>query len=174
MDTDVSPDMHLKAWLQKIVVALFFFLPVSLVSAEEVIFINPVWGDIDQEGPPNSVSGGVATEIAVQGSTETLSAFKFCEALGYQYVSYLVGGTVNPSVVWRDDEWRDAGRKDDFLQIICEDGVVSSTTDVVVQVDIPPYPDYTMFLKYFFILFSSVFFGLVVVYFNSLVNKFTS
>jgi hypothetical protein len=148
------------------------FLFVSPVYAVNITYNNPVWGDIDQENPPEEpVTHSLDTDIGFNGGEALLTAYHFCDSLGYSYVTHLSDGTVNPSVIWNNDRWEDAQNKDDFLQIVCDDGTVSTSSvpDIIVDVVVP---DYTDLFEYLLIIVSSVFFGLVVVYSSSLVRKF--
>lgn len=155
--------------------AFFFLVPVNTASAANQIYVYPTWNDIDQTNPdtkPNDAPDP-SDRISYDGSDELSTAFQFCAELDYSYVSHLSDGTANPSAVWEPPEqhWEQKGNKDTFLQIICDDGSTGSTTDIVVDVQID-IPDYTDYIKYFLVFFTSIFFIMVAYYFRCLVIKF--
>jgi hypothetical protein len=162
--------------LSKILIALLIIAPVGVFAAPQT-YVFPTWDDIDQTNPPtkNNDEPDPTDRIAFDGSDELITAFTFCSQLGYSYTSHLADSSSNPSAVYEppEDEWEQKGNKDTYLQIVCDDGVVSSSTaDITVDVTIPNQPDYTDYFKFFMIIFSSMTFMGFVVYFTSLVRKF--
>lgn len=154
------------------------FLPVSFTFADTFVFANPLWGDIDQENPPNSVSSPASTQIASAWGQELSTAYYFCNAFGYSLSSYLASGNINGSVAYVNDEWVDYNYSWDLLEVVCEDGVSSggSGTSTIpdIIVNLGDFPDYTPFYKMFMLIFLSAIFALYVLLFSDLVKKFTS
>ncbi len=159
----------------KLLTLSFFLLP-SFVLANSVVYTFPTYDDIDQTNPPEK-SGDApdpSDRISFDGEDQLITAFTFCNQLGYSYVSHLADSTTNPSAVYEppEDEWEQKGNKDTFLSITCDDGVVSSSSDITVDVTIPNFPDYTEFHKWYFIILSSVFFLFIIWYIKCIVRKF--
>jgi hypothetical protein len=147
----------------------FFF-----VFAEDVKFSQPTWGDVDQENPTlkSGDSPSVNDRIGYEGSDQLLTAFQFCSEFGHDFVTYLDAGTSDPTVTFKNDEWKESGGKGVFLNIVCDDGVVASTTPQEINVVIPNFPDYSVFFQFFMILFSSIGFMFFVHSFMHIIKKF--
>jgi len=146
----------------------FLILP-FYTFAFPVTYNNPVWDDIDQESPPKKTETTPTTnEIAYEAGDSALSAYFFCDALGYAYISHLEGGTANPSVTWVDanNRWEVKAGKPDFLTITCDNGILAtSSTSTIVNVSVNnDVIDYTMYYLFFLVAFSTILFGLVVLY----------
>lgn len=152
-----------------IVLAVPFF-----ASAETVTFDFPSWSDIDQTNPPTKAGDAPdpSDRIAYEGADQAMTAFMFCSQLSYSYVSYLTGGQVNPSSILNsDNEWEQKGNENAFLQIVCDDGVVASSSDITVTVQSNEV-DYSVYYEFFMYLFSSVFFMVMVLSFMHITRKF--
>ena len=161
--------------IYKIIALFFIFVPVTVLGAP-ITYNEPVWSDISSFNPQKRVEiTPLNTQIATESVTESvLTAFKFCQAKNHSYISHLIGGTVNPSVVWKNSRWEMAGSKDDFLTIICDDRIIassSSSTMPIVNVTNNAV-DYTQWFQLFTIFFVSLYFIFIVYYVASLVRKF--
>lgn len=153
----------------------FLLVPVNTASAEQIQYIFPTWGDISSTNPPTKPNDAPddSDRIGYDGSDELITAFTFCLQLGYSYVNHFADSNANPTAVYEppEDEWEQKNSKPVYLEIICDDGTTStSTINIDVQVDVPDYTDY---IKYFLVFFTSLFFMAVVAYFTGLVKKFS-
>lgn len=99
-----------------------------------ISYSPPKWGDIEAKNPNLKLGDNplASTTIAYEGGDETATAFQFCSELNYQLSSFIVGGKADPSVTYDlgNEQWKEAGSKDKFLSITCDNGINESLGEV--------------------------------------------